>query len=309
MFGAYVVIRDSLANPEFLPRSVGGHWKGVDRTETPDALGRRWVVGTTVICLGAAGIEVHNKSHLRGRLSELRRYGQVEAVPHAGGCRMRQLSDHSDLLVGWLALRVSQEETRTPAPEPLPRQMELASVCEWTFLGSGPVGGFVTGVRTELCLEGRPSVTLRVSQGGNRMKYGRHEEVWENLLLAGHEFLKDVARRGRSTSYTELNAVLVRRTGHRGFDFSQAEERSAMGYLLGKIVDKDRMTNPTLMISAIVIYLNKNDAGGGFYAKAQQDGLFEEGMSKDRFWIDQVNAVHAHFSSGRSPRGIASTDD
>lgn len=103
MFGAYVVVRDSLANPEFLPRSVGGHWKGLDRTETPEALRLRWVEGTTVIYIGAAGIEAHNKSHLRGRLSALRRYGKGEAVPHAGGCRMWQLSDHSDLLVGWLA--------------------------------------------------------------------------------------------------------------------------------------------------------------------------------------------------------------
>jgi hypothetical protein len=126
--------------------------------------------------------------------------------------------------------------------------------------------------------------------------YGRTDDEWAHLIEAGYVFLKDVARRGRSTSYTELNAVLARRTGHRGFDFSEADERSAMGHLLGSIVDRDRETNPNMMISAIVIYLNRNDAGSGFCSKARKDGLLLPGVPKDEFWIDQVKAVHAHYA-------------
>lgn len=57
------------------------------------------------------------------------------------------------------------------------------------------------------------------------------------------------------------------------------------GYLLGRIVDEDRKLNPSPMISSLVIYLNANDAGSGFYAKARKAVLFQDGMEKDEFWI------------------------
>jgi hypothetical protein len=56
------------------------------------------------------------------------------------------------------------------------------------------------------------------------------------------------------TSYTELNATLVRRTGLPGFDFSRADERAAMGHLLYLIVELNR-PETNLMISALVSYL------------------------------------------------------
>lgn len=129
--------------------------------------------------------------------------------------------------------------------------------------------------------------------------YGRSDDDWDELVGVGHDFLIDVARRRRDTSYTELDAVLRRRTGLRGFDFSQAEDRAAMGYLLGRIVDEDRKLNPLLMISALVIYLNANDAGGGFYTKAREIGLLRDGMQKDEFWISQMNAVYARYGHNR----------
>lgn len=125
--------------------------------------------------------------------------------------------------------------------------------------------------------------------------YGRSDEDWDELVRVGHDFLIDVARRRRYTTYTELDAVLRRRTGLRGFDFSQVEERAALGYLLGRIVDEDRKSNPLLMISSLVIYLNANDAGSGFYAKAREVDLLKDGMDKDEFWIRQVKAVHARY--------------
>lgn len=73
------------------------------------------------------------------------------------------------------------------------------------------------------------------------------------------------------TSYTEMNVTLARRTGLRSFDFDRADERAAIGNLLGLIVERNRPTT-NLMISALVNYLDQNDAGPGFYALAQQDG-------------------------------------
>ncbi|TLK56534.1 MULTISPECIES: hypothetical protein [Glutamicibacter] len=125
--------------------------------------------------------------------------------------------------------------------------------------------------------------------------YGRSVEEWDELIASGYEFLKAVARQGKTTSYTEMNAVLQRRTGLHGFDFSQEMERAAMGYLLGRIVDLDQEDHPNLMISSLVVYLNENNAGMGFYNLAKQKGLLRKGDSKEEFWIRQVKSTHNTF--------------
>jgi hypothetical protein len=102
-FGAYVVARPARDDPVFLERSVGGLWKGADRTESREELARRWVKGASIMYIGAAGLDPRNKTHLRGRLSSLQKYGHGLPVPHAGGHRLWQLRDHQDLLVGWKA--------------------------------------------------------------------------------------------------------------------------------------------------------------------------------------------------------------
>ncbi|MFC8797327.1 hypothetical protein ACFT2C_06315 [Promicromonospora sp. NPDC057138] len=50
--------------------------------------------------------------------------------------------------------------------------------------------------------------------------YGREAAEWDKLVRGGTEFLVERARMKRTTTYTELDAALVRRTGLRGFDFS-----------------------------------------------------------------------------------------
>jgi hypothetical protein len=102
--------------------------------------------------------------------------------------------------------------------------------------------------------------------------YGRGDEEWGRLTSAGLEFLVERARLERTTSYTELDATLRRRTGMRGFDFEQDSERAAMGHLLGLIVESNRPTTD-LLISALVQYLHANDAGPGFYALAVEVGM------------------------------------
>ncbi|MEV0279215.1 hypothetical protein AB0I22_22905 [Streptomyces sp. NPDC050610] len=132
--------------------------------------------------------------------------------------------------------------------------------------------------------------------------YGRSEEAWEQLTSAGLKFLVERAQLRKVTTYTEMNSVLVRRTGLTGFDFEQADERAAMGHLLGLIVEQD-YPQSRLMISALVHYLGANDAGPGFYTLAQQLGLLPKGSSSAarlEFWIGQVNSLHAlHSAPGR----------
>ncbi|WP_181036461.1 hypothetical protein [Arthrobacter sp. B1805] len=124
--------------------------------------------------------------------------------------------------------------------------------------------------------------------------YGRSDEAWDQLVQAGHVFLLERAKLNRPTTYTELNAVLHRRTELREFDFNQADERAAMGHLLGRIVALDREQFPKQMISALVIYLNENDAGSGFYQLAQSLDLLEHRPSakrKESFWLEQLELL------------------
>lgn len=127
--------------------------------------------------------------------------------------------------------------------------------------------------------------------------YGRSDGDWSQLVDTGLAFLIERARLQKDTSYTEFNAVLQRRTGLPGFDFEQESERAAMGQLLGLIVGQNEPT-AHLVISALVLYLNDNDAGPGFYALAQQLGYLSRQTTKQQkweFWVEHVAAVHAHY--------------
>ncbi|NUR04266.1 MAG: hypothetical protein HOY79_49530 [Streptomyces sp.] len=109
---------------------------------------------------------------------------------------------------------------------------------------------------------------------------------------------------GRLTSYTELNVTLVRRTGSRPFDFERADERAAMGHLLGLIVERDQEilpSDPPVMLSALVNYLGANDAGSGFYQLAKELQLLPMSASaneKTGFWVEQVKRLHRRHGAG-----------
>ncbi|GAB3169149.1 hypothetical protein FHX75_12661 [Micromonospora palomenae] len=136
--------------------------------------------------------------------------------------------------------------------------------------------------------------------------YGRDDETWERLATAGLDFLIERARIGDPTTYTELNATLVHRTGIPGFNFDREDERAAIGRLLGMIVERNYPTTG-LMISALVRYLDANDAGPGFYALATQLGLLGRNPSKSakmEFWVAQLRALHQYYS--RSPNSLTS---
>ncbi|MFH9293785.1 hypothetical protein [Streptomyces sp. NPDC017520] len=134
--------------------------------------------------------------------------------------------------------------------------------------------------------------------------YGRADIEWNMLVEAGRGFLVGRAKLGKP-SYTELSVTLARRTGCRAFDFERADERAAMGHLLGRIVGRDREiapSDPPVMLSALVNYLGANDAGPGFYQLAKDLQLLPMSASLDEkfeFWITQVKRLYERH--GASP--------
>lgn len=127
-------------------------------------------------------------------------------------------------------------------------------------------------------------------------RHGREDDEWDALAAVGWGFLTAQARLKRTTSYTEMNAVLARRTGTREFDFNLDGERHAMGELLGALSERS-FAQAELLISVLVQYLNANDAGPGFYELAQRKNLLPPRPTRDQrlaFWVGHVNGVCAY---------------
>jgi len=75
-----------------------------------------------------------------------------------------------------------------------------------------------------------------------------------------------------------------------------------MGYLLGLIVE-DTFPETNAILSALVLYLNENSPGPGFFKLAQDLGLLPSGASADaklEFWATQVRQVYDLFRVRRS---------
>jgi hypothetical protein len=135
-------------------------------------------------------------------------------------------------------------------------------------------------------------VTTRRSNGGPLM-FGRDEGDWEELETATTDWLVDRARLRLTTTYTELNKVLVERTGQVPFDFGQTADRAAMGHLLGTVSQR-KYPEIGCMLTAIVLHSDRNGPGSGFYVEAGKLGLLRETMRKDEqvgFWVQQVEEV------------------
>lgn len=128
--------------------------------------------------------------------------------------------------------------------------------------------------------------------------YGRSDEEWARLAAVGRQFLIEQAQMRRTTSYTEFNAALVNRSGIPGFDFDRDADRAAVGALLGEISEDAATETSGLLISALVQYLDANDAGPGFYALARSKGLPVPATPADRqlFWAGHVGRVHQHYA-------------
>lgn len=131
--------------------------------------------------------------------------------------------------------------------------------------------------------------------------YGRNEDEWGRLVVDAIDFLTEQARLKRVVTYSDLNSALAHR-GHTPFDFGFERDRAAVGVLLGDAVRRD-IGDTGVMLSAIVVYIDRNDAGPGFYKFANELGLLPGTATADdkvAFWAKQVSAVHQRYA--RPPR-------
>ena len=138
------------------------------------------------------------------------------------------------------------------------------------------------------------------SREGN-IVFGRTDDEWDAIIDDAIRFLKDQARLRRLTSYTELNAALGQR-GHRKFDFTHENERQAVGAVLSNVTQRTIGASQA-MLSSIVVYIDRNDAGPGFYSLAVQLGLMANTATADdklAFWSGQVGKVYDLYA--RPPR-------
>ncbi|OBA74855.1 hypothetical protein A5633_20270 [Mycolicibacterium elephantis] len=96
------------------------------------------------------------------------------------------------------------------------------------------------------------------------------------------------------------------RRGHVPFDFGTESDRKAIGEVLGAATQRTVGDSKT-MLSAIVVYLDRNDAGSGFYKLAVDLGLLPNTASADdrmAFWSKQVRAVHERWARPARQRSI-----
>ena len=95
--GVYVVMRITSDQPDFVPESCGGHFKGRSPSVSPDILQRRWIDGVDTLYIGKA-------ANLRRRIGSLSSFGRGAPVGHWGGRYLWQLADVDRLVVCWKAL-------------------------------------------------------------------------------------------------------------------------------------------------------------------------------------------------------------
>ncbi|WP_159448506.1 hypothetical protein [Demequina sp. NBRC 110052] len=123
------------------------------------------------------------------------------------------------------------------------------------------------------------------------------DDDWSVRQDEAYHFIASQATLQRQTSYTELSAVLARRTGLRHLSFALDRDRAAMGELLGSVARRS-FDDRDAVLSSIVLYLNENDAGSGLYALAIELGLLDTSWPKQRrweLWVQHVAKTHSAF--------------
>jgi len=101
-----------------------------------------------------------------------------------------------------------------------------------------------------------------------------------------HERLREVATKGKVTRYSEV-APLV------GLDMAEPEHREQMSILFDQISRHEHsLGNP--LLSAVVIHMDDNIPGNGFFTLASELGLF---VGRDRFmyFVEELRRVHKHW--------------
>jgi hypothetical protein len=98
--GVYMVVREVVAPPVFLPSNPGGRFKGRDPTVAASVLGAAWVASAKVLYIGKAG-GAASAATLRSRLTQLLDFGAGRPVGHWGGRYLWQVDGINDAVVCW----------------------------------------------------------------------------------------------------------------------------------------------------------------------------------------------------------------
>jgi hypothetical protein len=99
--------------------------------------------------------------------------------------------------------------------------------------------------------------------------------------------LLEIARAGEVTRYSDV-APLV------GLDMSRDNDRARMGELLDEISSFE-FGGGRPLLSAVVIRIDTNIPGPGFFVLATQTGLFQGG-DRTVFWVRELTRVHEYWS-------------
>jgi hypothetical protein len=116
--GIYLVFRESISVPRFLPQSPGGWFKGLDPSYPVSVLEAKWVPKANMIYIGKAGPSV--KRTIRKRVTEFLRFGSGVPIGHRGGRAIWQVPDVWSCLLAW-----------KPCPQSIPRQDEKALISQF----------------------------------------------------------------------------------------------------------------------------------------------------------------------------------
>ncbi|WP_200828225.1 hypothetical protein [Mycobacterium sp. 3519A] len=130
--------------------------------------------------------------------------------------------------------------------------------------------------------------------------FDRSDDEWDAIVVTTQAFLEEKSRARLITSYSEVSNALAE-AGHRPFDFSMPSDRNAVGAVLGDVVERT-IGDTGIMLSAIVAYIDRNDAGPGFYNLAVQLGLLSNVATSDdklMFWSSQVAKIHDLYARPR----------
>jgi hypothetical protein len=98
--GVYLVIYNSLKEPQFKEKGSGGFFKGKDPNVPESELKLNWVDGSKVIYIGKAGSS-DSSATLISRLTQYLRFGNGEAIGHYGGRYIWQIENPGALLFCW----------------------------------------------------------------------------------------------------------------------------------------------------------------------------------------------------------------
>jgi hypothetical protein len=114
--------------------------------------------------------------------------------------------------------------------------------------------------------------------------FATHEEQKVNQQL--YSRLCEVARQRRYIRYADAATVV-------GLDMNIPADRDEISRLLDEI-SMHEFNDGKPLLSAVVIHVQDNIPGNGFFTMAERIGRFD-GTDRLQFWLGELRAVHDHW--------------